>query len=437
MTSNLYYAEFKGETFVIQAEAEAVENAETMLAVLQGIQALLDHGIRVTLVFGKGTRFEEELRSTFAARQHPETNRLVIPEKGLFRVREERTRIAEAIQRLCRSSKIPGSVLPESVIRAERRIGHESTGVVTDIDTRAIRAVLDEGRLAVIGFGGEDDRGQFLHIPSVSLAANLAVELRAQKLLFLSHADGIFVPGPKGGKRQLSFADLEELLCLLQRKDQSGHLILSGPVVPKVHASIRAVAGNVGQVHLVSYSRLLDEILTRTGVGTMIEREQSHHVDYAREEDLEEIHRIHTESQAYTTECGTPYVKPLDRSELERLLQRTLLLKHRGIIVGKMHAVEVPHAPGILQIGGFVIGEDHQDSQQGQLLLTEALSRFREKGYAGAAAVTASERAKRLFGRCGGTPDSTGPWQARLLSSALPRYALEERSQVQLFEFKT
>jgi amino-acid N-acetyltransferase len=437
MTSNVYYAQFKGETFVIQAEAEAVENAQTMLAVLRGTQDLLDHGIQVALVFGKGTGFEAELRTAFGAREHPETNRLVISERSLFRVRDERERIAETVQRLCQSSEIPGSVLPESVIRAERRIGHESTGVVTDIDTEAIRAATDEGRLAIIGFGGEDDRGQFLHIPSVSLAASLAVELRAQKLLFLSHTDGIFVPGPKGGQRQLSFADLEELLCLLQRRDRSGHFILSGPIVPKVHASIRAVAGDVGQVHLVSYSRLLDEILTRTGVGTMIEREQSHHVDYARGEDLEEIQRIHMESQGYTTDCGTPYVKPLDRSELNRLLERTLLLKHRGILVGKMHALEVPEAPTIRQIGGFVIGEDHQDSQQGELLLTEALSRFREKGYAGAAAVTASERAKRLFSRCGGTPESAGPWQDRLLNRALERYASEERNQVTLFEFPT
>ncbi len=75
-----YYSEFAGETFVIQAEAEAVENAATTLAVLRGIADLLRHGIRVLLVFGKGTQFEEELRTKYGARPHPETNRLAIPE---------------------------------------------------------------------------------------------------------------------------------------------------------------------------------------------------------------------------------------------------------------------------------------------------------------------------------------------------------------------
>lgn len=435
MISNLYYCEFAGNTFVVQAEAEAVEKTETTLAILQGIKDLLGHGIRIVLVLGKGTEFERELRASFGARPHPETNRLIIPETALARIQQERRRIGNVVEGLCRLCDVPCRVFPESVIRAERRIAHGSTGMVTEIKSGGIQAALDQRRLPVIGFGGEDDDGRFLHVSATSLAADLAVELGAQKLLFLMKADGVFLPDHRGDRRRLSFADLEQLLCLLQRKDPSGNFVLSGTVLPKVHASIRAVAGHVGQVHLVSYSRLLEEILTRTGVGTMIERRQSHHVDYARQSDLEEVYRLHAESQGYTTPHGTPYVKPLDRSELERRLPQTLVLKHRGIIVGKLHATDVPGAPGILQIGGLVIGENHQDSQQGQLLLGESLGRFREKGYAGAVAITAAKRAKRLFERAGGQRNPSRPWQTSLLKSALERYALEERRQVQLFEF--
>ena len=80
--SGLYYSQFRDATFVIQAEAEAVENPDTTLAILLGIRDLLDHGIRVALVFGKGTRFEKELCTRFGAQQHPETNRLIILMKG-------------------------------------------------------------------------------------------------------------------------------------------------------------------------------------------------------------------------------------------------------------------------------------------------------------------------------------------------------------------
>jgi acetylglutamate kinase len=320
MNTNLYYAEFADEIFVIQAEAEAVENSILTRTILRGIRDLLTNGIRVALVFGKGDGFKRELCTRFGARQHPETNRLIVPEHALPRMQQERQRIANEIAEFCESVDIPFSMLPETAIRAERRIGHESTGIVTGIDLAAIRTVLDDRRVAVIGFGGWDDHQQFLHVPSVSLAADLAVELRARKLMLLTHIDGIFVPGRKGGLQQLSFADMEELLCVLPRRDANGNPLVAEAMVPKIHASIRAVAGGVSQVHLVSYSQMLEEILTRTGVGTMIERQQSHHVDYAQPEDLDEIDRLHQESQRYTTVYGTPLVRPLDRAALERLL---------------------------------------------------------------------------------------------------------------------
>ncbi|MBN1910080.1 MAG: GNAT family N-acetyltransferase [Pirellulales bacterium] len=432
---NPYYAAFEGATFVIQAEAEAVDHGPTLQAVLSGVGDLLGHGIRVLLVFGKGTRFESELVEKFAARPHPETNRLVIPETALRRMADERARIAQAVDEACQAAGIPCDVLTPGIVQVERRIGHGSTGVPTRIDTLAIRSVLDRGCLAVVGFGGRDVLGRFLHVPSVSLAADLAVELQAQKLLFLMHDDGLTLPNGVGGPRRLSFADLEGLLCLLQRRGDRGEFIIPGPVLPKVHASIRAVGGGVGQVHLVSYSRLLDEILSRTGVGTMIERQQTHHVDYARTDDLDEIERLHVEAQRYVSPVGTPYVKPLDRAELERLLPRTLLLRHREIIIGKLHVVRVPDAPGTFQIGGLVIGEDHQDSQQGQLLLSETLARLAEQGADRAVAVTASPRAANLFKRFGETPDSPDPSLSALLARALERYATAERDDVRLFEF--
>jgi N-acetylglutamate synthase-like GNAT family acetyltransferase len=274
-----------------------------------------------------------------------------------------------------------------------------------------------------------------LHVPSVSLSADLAVGLQAQKLLLLMPLDGIIVPGRKGGTQRLSFADFEELLCLLQKKNADGRCVLSGSILPKVHAALRAVAGGVDQVHIVSYARLLDEILLRTGVGTMIEQYQRHHVDYARADDLDAIEQLQAESQRFVAFRGTPLVKPRDRQALEQLVPGTLLLKHRQFVIGMLHATEPPGTEGAVLIGGFVIAENHQDSQHGQVLLTEALSRFREKGYRMALAVTASDRAKRLFTRIGGQAGTHHHWQRELLDAALQRYHVDERAGVELFQF--
>lgn len=431
-----YYAQFAGETFVIQAEGAAVEDVETLRAVLRGMEELRQHGIRTLFVFGKGVRFATELKREFGVGTHPETNRLIIPELALPRLEQERARIIRSLEEICADEHIPLHVIGPSAVRVERRIGHGSTGVPAYFELHEIRTTLEHEQLPVIGFGGEDEDGDFLHVPSVSLAADLAVALNALKLLFLMESDGITVPHPKKGTRRLSFADLEELLCLLQRQDQRCEFILSGELLPKVHASIQAVAGGVAQVHLVSYTRMLEEILTRTGVGTMIELRQSHHVDHARLDDLDEVERLHAESQQFRSDLGTPFVAPLSRAELERLLPQTLLLQHREVIVGKLHTAPVPDDAQALQIGGFVIAENHQDSQQGQLLLTEALARMRELGCARAVALSASPRAQLLFRRVGGVATPAIECDSPLARKSLQRYQPAERGQVEWIEFR-
>ena len=80
----------------------------------------------------------------------------------------------------CQDIGFPCSVVPDLAVQAERRIAHESTGIVTRLDMLAIQAILDQHQLAIVGFGGQDDRHRFLHVPSVSLATDMAVELRPE-----------------------------------------------------------------------------------------------------------------------------------------------------------------------------------------------------------------------------------------------------------------
>lgn len=433
--SELYYRKFAGSTFVIEAEGDALEDKKTTAKIVMSIAELMRHEIRVSLVYGKTRQFERELRKKYRSFPHPETNRLVVPEQALSRLAEERQKTGDAIRHVCEVVQLPYESLSHSVVHAERRINHKSTGTISTIDAGAVQTVLDRGELALIGFGGVDDREQFLHVPSVSIAGELATSLQAQKLIMLTHGGGVFVPGRRGGKEQLSFADLEQLLCLLQRDDAHGRPILSGDIVTKVHACIAAVAGGVRQVHMVSNHRLLDEILTRTGVGTMIEKHQSHHVDFASLGDIDAIEALHREALAYKTELGASFLKPLTRDELLTLVPSTLLLKHRGIIVGKLHAETLRNVEHGLLLGGFVIGENQQNSQQGQLLLSEALSRFKERGHQTVVSITASPHAAKLFERSGGVKGTPQPWQQQLRETSRQRYPSDEQNAVQLFTF--
>ena len=137
-----YYAQFAGETFVIQAEGAAVENTEILRAVLRGMEELRQHGIRTLFVFGKGPRFAAELKQEFGVGPHPETNRLIIPELALPRLEQERARIIRSLEEICAAEHIPLHVIGPSAVRVERRIGHGSTGVPAYFELHEIRTTL-------------------------------------------------------------------------------------------------------------------------------------------------------------------------------------------------------------------------------------------------------------------------------------------------------
>ncbi|MBM4095013.1 MAG: GNAT family N-acetyltransferase, partial [Planctomycetes bacterium] len=111
------------------------------------------------------------------------------------------------------------------------------------------------------------------------------------------------------------------------------------------------------------------------------------------------------------------------------------LLRHRSVVIGKVHTSPVPGTADAIHIGGFVVAENHQDSQQGQLLLSETLARLREHGHARAVAITASPRAQGLFRRLGGAPMPAVECTSPLVNQALQRYAPEERASVEWIEF--
>lgn len=436
-TAAKYYEEFKDKTFVVEVEDGVVDKRKELFRVINDAKTLIEHGIKVVLVYGHGSNHEHQLCRSNGAFRHPDTNRLVVSDNAIPLVESERIRISILIKDLCQALKIDFEDMPLDTVNAERRIGHQASGLVSNINVDDVPELLDQRKLPIFGFGGVDDSGKFLHIPSIHLSAEIAGVLRAQKLMMLNMTGGIAVPTEFGRRRtvKLSFSDLDSLLCLLQKRDKSDNLVITGEMVEKVHASIRALLAGAEQVHIVSHKQMLTEILTRTGAGTMVERHQSHNVDLAKPNELDDIVALHEESLQHTTKNDTPFVKPLDREELRSLIGQTLVLKHRGIIIGKIHGRKIPDVEKAILVGGFAIGEGHQDSQQGETLLREALDRYKSQGFQVACATTASSRAKSVFERVGGELGVKEDWQGEALNETKARFEEDEKDDVEIFVF--
>ncbi|MEU7895014.1 acetylglutamate kinase [Nonomuraea sp. NPDC049152] len=144
------------------------------------------------------------------------------------------------------------------------RIDLGQVGEIVRVDSGAVQAMLDNGRIPVISSVARGDDGQVYNVNADTAAAALAVALKAQKLIVLTDVEGLYANWPDDTDviDKLEAAELAEMLPTL-----------SSGMVPKMEACLTAVRGGVPQAHVldgrVPHSLLL-EIFTDHGIGTMV-----------------------------------------------------------------------------------------------------------------------------------------------------------------------
>lgn len=143
-------------------------------------------------------------------------------------------------------------------------------GDVTEIDPSVVRRLLDDEFIPVVATIGADPSGQSYNINADTVAAEIAVALGAEKLIYLTDIDGVRrdVADPASLIRQTTPAELDRLVA---------EGVIAGGMIPKVASCIDAVRRGVRRVHMldgrVAHALLL-ELFTDAGVGTMIHDER-------------------------------------------------------------------------------------------------------------------------------------------------------------------
>ena len=132
---------------------------------------------------------------------------------------------------------------PDGGIFTGRPLGAETrTAEVAAMDTRLLELLLAKGFLPVVSPVSMDAHGTGLNINADSVAFALASRLAASALLFLSDIPGILRDGSV--IRELSGAEAQGLVA-------SG--VVSGGMIPKVSASVDALAKGVQNVIIGQY----------------------------------------------------------------------------------------------------------------------------------------------------------------------------------------
>jgi acetylglutamate kinase len=278
-----YLRAYAGQTFVVKAGGELLQETRWREAIARDLATLHRLGIGIVLVHGGGPQLDEAAERLGVENRVVAGRRVTSPELLDAAIMEWRGRLSTAWVKALQGAgerAIGLSGVDAGLLRAERRppavttddngqrltVDYGLVGDLREVRTDVLNAVLRIPAIPVVtplAYGGQ---GEILNVNADTVAAEIAVTIKAAKLLMLTRAPGILAD-PSDPSSVLHWTDLVELGQL----EESG--MIRGGMRPKVNAVRRALNGGVPRVHVVDGRKpgsLLQEVFTTDGSGTLV-----------------------------------------------------------------------------------------------------------------------------------------------------------------------
>ncbi|MGB9621850.1 MAG: acetylglutamate kinase [Brevinematia bacterium] len=139
-------------------------------------------------------------------------------------------------------------------------------GEVEKVDPSLIVSLIQDDFIPVVSPIGVDEEGNSYNINADDVTAEIAVSLKANKLIYLTDVDGVYkdINDKNSLIPSLTIKQLQELV----ESD-----VIKGGMIPKVNSMIKAIERGVGQIHLINGTiehSILIELFTDKGIGTQI-----------------------------------------------------------------------------------------------------------------------------------------------------------------------
>jgi amino-acid N-acetyltransferase len=256
-----------------------------------------------------------------------------------------------------------GNYITARPIGVRKGVDFLFTGTVRKVDADALNAHLDAGDVVLVPHLGYSPTGEVFNLSWEDVAENVAIALRADKLLM--YTDKL----PTGRKGEvLSELTTREAEALLRKEG------LATPQTARaIEHAVRALSGGVGRAHLVTRrveSSLLLELFTREGVGTMINAEPVEKLRPARIEDVRGMLALIEPLEAEGT------LVKRSRELLEAEIGNFVVVDHDGSIVGCAALYPFPQAKSA-EFACLAVAAEYRDASYGEQLLKACEDRAR------------------------------------------------------------
>ncbi len=371
-----YVPQWRNHTFVIAVDGAAVDgeafgNLMLEIAVLHnlGIRLVLCHGIGLQLErLGAGRGVAVSDARGYGPTDGP-TLELAVAAAGEVTHRIMRGLTQHGL-RCSTTNAVRGT--ERGIIKG---VDQQFAGKVERVDTTVLTTLMEREIIPVISPLIYTRHGTALRINSDLLASDLAIALRASKVVFLLPCPGLTVKG----EFRLNMA-VQEVRALLDNSPGD----IDAEVRSKAVHAVRTIEGGTPRAHIIDcriHDGLLLEIFSKVGIGSMIHSNPYARIRQARRADTGPIFNL-TKAAVRNEE-----LRPRTREAIEAEIGDYFVYEIDESVIACFRLTALK-AAGACELGSVFVHPAYQARKIGQTLVEFALDKADKAGFKAVFALT-------------------------------------------------
>jgi len=375
--STPYINEFRNKTFVIAFGGELLTDTQ-FTPLVHDIMLLHSLGVKLVLVHGARPQIESRLKKLGGEIDVVNglriTNDLaldcVIDAASRVRVEIEALLSMGLANSLTAGKSVhisSGNFVTAKPLGIRDGIDYQHTGEVRKISTETIKAMLAHGNLVLIPPLGYSPTGEVFNLNAKDLAAELACQLDADKLIYFINDKGV-TNSKNQLIRELTSTDAQQLLTKKTK--------MSAGTIRCIQNAIAAINKNIPRCHLIDRhidGGLLTELFTRDGCGSLI---STNNFEVLRQANIDDITSLIDLIQPLEVEG---LLVKRSRESLEMEVSSFTVIERDGMIIGCAALFPfIKEKTG--ELSCFAVHPDYQNSGRGDILFKAIQTHAKQLG---------------------------------------------------------
>ncbi|MEG9530214.1 amino-acid N-acetyltransferase [Mannheimia indoligenes] len=374
--STPYVNMHRGKTFVIMLDGDVIESPN-FINIINDISLLHSLNIKLVIVFGARPQINHLLAQNNIEPEYYNNIRITNPQ-SLEYVKQAVGKVhydlfARLSLRLPHSEVInvvSGNMILAQPIGVVDGVDYALSGKIRRINVESIKQQLAQNSIVLLGPIAPSVTGEMFNLPFEDIATQVAIKLRADKLIGFCEEQGIL---DEAGNviSDILPQDAQKVLNNLIEQGQ-----YHTAKARFLQAAISVCREGVKRSHLLSYKEdgsLLQELFSRDGIGTQFSMESSENIRIATARDIPGLLDL---------------IRPLEqqgilvkrsREQLEMEIANYTIIERDGVVIA-CAALNAYSEEKMAEMACVAVHPDYRDSSRGDILLENIRKRAEQLG---------------------------------------------------------